>query len=324
MERCINSILKGGEEVEILIVDDGSTKDNTAEIADRYEREYPRICKAIHKENGGHGSGVNTGLAHASGLYFKVVDSDDWVNTEAYQELLARLRRFAKFTYPVDMVLTNYTYEHVNDGTCHHIRYRGKMPCNRVFMWEEMGRLRPDQNILMHAVIYRTELLRQSKMKLPEHCYYVDNIFVYEPLPWVKRLYYMDIDFYCYFIGREDQSVNEANLLHNIDQQLTVTYHMLSVCNPMERLPKGRLRTYMLHYLAMMVVISSVFLVMADTEESERKRRRLWDDIYRTDPRLYRKLHYQSLGAVCDVPVLRNRRLLLPGYRLAQRIFKFN
>ena len=94
MDNCIKSLLLGGDEVEILIVNDGSTKDNTAEIADRYEKEYPGICKAIHQENGGHGEAVNAGLRNATGVFFKVVDSDDWVNHEAYMKVLETLRNF--------------------------------------------------------------------------------------------------------------------------------------------------------------------------------------------------------------------------------------
>ena len=94
MEHCINTPLTGGEEVEIIIVDDGSAKDRTGEIADRYAREYPTICRAIHQENGGHGEAVNTGLKNATGIFFKVVDSDDWVNEEAYVQVLDTLRRF--------------------------------------------------------------------------------------------------------------------------------------------------------------------------------------------------------------------------------------
>ena len=94
MEKCIDSLLPGGEDVEIIIVDDGS-KDRTAEIADRYEREYPTICRAIHQENGGHGEAVNAGIRNATGLYFKVVDSDDWVDQEAYMQILNKLRELA-------------------------------------------------------------------------------------------------------------------------------------------------------------------------------------------------------------------------------------
>ena len=88
MEHCINTLLTGGEEVEIIIVDDGSAKDRTAEIADEYAGRYPTICRAIHQENGGHGEAVNTGLRNATGIFFKVVDSDAWVNEEAFQEVL--------------------------------------------------------------------------------------------------------------------------------------------------------------------------------------------------------------------------------------------
>lgn len=82
MRHCIETLLPGGEDVEIIIVDDGSTKDRTAEIADEYAAKYPGIVKAVHQENGGHGEAVNTGLRNATGLYFKVVDSDDWLDTE--------------------------------------------------------------------------------------------------------------------------------------------------------------------------------------------------------------------------------------------------
>ena len=90
MEKCIDSLLVGGEDVEILVVDDGSS-DRTAEIADVYAEKYPTIVKAIHQENGGHGEAVNAGIRNATGLYFKVVDSDDWVNAEAYAQILKTL-----------------------------------------------------------------------------------------------------------------------------------------------------------------------------------------------------------------------------------------
>ena len=107
LERCINSLLVGQDEVEIIIVNDGST-DNTKEIADEYAKKYPHIIKVIHKENGGHGSGVNTGLKKASGTYFKVVDSDDWLDKNSLLELLSAIKEMESSKNEVDLIICNY------------------------------------------------------------------------------------------------------------------------------------------------------------------------------------------------------------------------
>ena len=231
MENCIKSLLPGGNEVEILIVDDGSTKDNTAEIADRYEKEYPGICKAIHQENGGHGAAVNAGLKAATGIYFKVVDSDDWVNEQAYRQVLDTLRRFVYGKDTLDMLITNFVYE--KQGAKHKkvMNYNLALPKNEIFTWSDVKVFVAGQYILMHSVVYRTELLRDCKLELPEHTFYVDNIFVYEPLPHVHTMYYLDVNFYRYFIGRSDQSVNEQVMIGRIDQQIRVTKLMLLRCD---------------------------------------------------------------------------------------------
>ena len=98
MRKCIESLLPGGEDVEIIIVDDGS-KDDTAKIADEYAAKYPTIVKAVHQENGGHGEAVNAGLRNATGLYFKVVDSDDWVDKDAYPKVIATLKSPVSYTH---------------------------------------------------------------------------------------------------------------------------------------------------------------------------------------------------------------------------------
>lgn len=109
-EKMCGFPFKGGEDVEILIVDDGS-KDDTLKIARDYEEKYPTIVKAIHQENKGHGGAVNTGLAHATGLYFKVVDSDDWLNEEALKKALEVLKLCVRGPKTLDLLICNYVYE---------------------------------------------------------------------------------------------------------------------------------------------------------------------------------------------------------------------
>ena len=112
MERCIDSLLAGDEYVEIIIVDDGST-DGTGEIADNYARNYPEVVRVVHQENGGHGAGVNAGLALATGRYFKVVDSDDWLDEDELQKLIRNIRKWEKSGTVVDLVICNYIYDHL-------------------------------------------------------------------------------------------------------------------------------------------------------------------------------------------------------------------
>ena len=177
MRHCIETLLSAGEQAEIILVDDGSVKDDTPAICDEYAAKYPTIVKTIHQENGGHGEGVNQGIRNATGLYYKVVDSDDWLDTDALKKVLARLTTLvARGTAP-DMMICNYVYEHVEDSTTLTVRYTNVFPQNRLFNWTHVGHFRPDQNILMHSVMYRTEVLRKCGMVLPKHTFYVDNIF---------------------------------------------------------------------------------------------------------------------------------------------------
>ena len=226
MEKCIDSLLVGGEDVEIIIVNDGSS-DGTAEIADRYQAKYPTIVKAVHKENGGHGSAVNAGIERATGFYFKVVDSDDWVKEDAYQKIMDTLRELTGGEKTLDMLISNFVYEKVGEKRRKVMRYRHALPVEELFTWNDVKHFHKGQYILMHSVIYRTKLLRECGVKLPEHTFYVDNLFVFEPLPYVKNMYYLDVNFYCYYIGRTDQSVNESIMIGRIDQQIKVNKLMV-------------------------------------------------------------------------------------------------
>lgn len=325
MEHCVDTLLQGGSDIEIILVDDGSAKDDTPAICDRYQEKYPDVVRAIHQPNGGHGEGVNCGLRNARGLYYKVIDSDDWVDVSALCKVLDKLRQFVRDEKLVDLVVCNFVYEHVEDNTRHVMHYRNVFPKNRVFGWDQIGRFRPSQYLLMHSAIYRTQLLRDCGLELPKHTFYVDNIFVYQPLPWVKNLYYLDVDLYRYFIGRSDQSVNEKVMVSRVDQQLRVTYHMIDSTDLKEvSLKSKKLGRYMFSYLAMMMAISSIFLTIDGSPESLGKKTQLWEYLRTVDLGVYHKMKYRSVPAITNFPGYQGRKLSVKLYRLARRIYKFN
>lgn len=328
MEKCVESLLPCGEDIEIILVDDGSTKDNTAEICDRLVAEHPGIVQAIHKPNGGHGSAVNAGLEAATGMYFKVVDSDDWLNKQAMDVLMPYLREqkqkaAAGDGVGTDLVISNYVYEKVHEDTQTVIRYTNVFPQDKEFAWSDVGHFRSSQYLLMHSVIYRTQMLKDMGLKLPEHCFYVDNIFVYVPLPYVQSMRYFDVNAYRYFIGREDQSVNEKVMLSRIDQQLRVTRIMIDSVD-VQAVENRRLRHYMRGYLSMMMCICSVFLRMEETEETKQKRADIWNYLREKDEKLYLIIRTDVLNMGTNIPTVLGRRFGLSAYHIAQKIFNFN
>ena len=333
MEKCVESLLPCGDDIEIILVDDGSTKDDTPAICDRLVEQHPGIVRAIHKENGGHGSGVNAGLATAEGLYYKVVDSDDWLDKEAMDTIMPYLREQKALVEQAqqqgasatatDLVIANYVYEKVYEGTHTTIRYTNVFPTDKEFTWSQVGRFNPSQYLLMHSVIYRTQMLRDMDLKLPEHCFYVDNIFVYVPLPHVKTMRYFDVDMYRYFIGREDQSVNEKVMLSRIDQQIRITKVMIDSVDVMA-IKNKRLRNYLKNYLSMMMCICSVFLRMEKTDENEAKRADIWAYLRAKDESLYHDVRHSVLNLATNIPSDVGRMVGITGYHIAQKIFKFN
>lgn len=322
MDKAIESLLIGSEDIEILIVDDGSS-DNTSVIADQYEKKYPNIIRAIHKENGGHGDAVNTGLKYSNGIYFKVLDSDDWFDKDSLVKVLNILKNMINNFESLDMLITNYVYENVHMQKSKSINYKSAMPQNKIFTWDDLGYLKSSQNILMHSVIYRTEVLKKCNLELPKHTFYVDNIFVYKPLPYVNTMYYADLDLYRYFIGREDQSVNEKVMIRRIDQQIRVTKLMIDCYNPM-LIKCKKLRKYMIKYLVMMMTVSTVLLLKDNTEESLNKKEDLWNYLNCKNKKLYDEVNKSFLGLCVQFKGLLGRKIILLGYSLSRRIFGFN
>lgn len=308
MHHALDTILEIKEDIELIIVNDGST-DDTLKIAKEYQKKYPQVIKVIDKENGGHGSGVNAGLGIASGKYFKVVDSDDWVDASSLKKVVATLKK-----QDIDMLIVNYVYE--KEGSPKEMGYLNVFKENEIFTWQEVGHFKVSEYLLMHSVFYKTSLLKEIHLTLPEHTFYVDNIFVYYPLPFVKTMYYLNVPLYRYFIGRTDQSVNERVMIGRVDEQIKVTKMMIDFFDPLTIEPKS-LQKYLIHYLDIMMTISTILLKLANAKEANLKSKELWNYLKEKNKSVYKKL---KIARLAKLP----RFISVPGYKIARKIFKFN
>ena len=320
MEKCINSLLSGGERVEIIIIDDGS-KDNTGRIADEYAEKYPSIIRVIHQENGGHGEGINRGLAHATGIYFKVVDSDDWVS-EDFCGFLDELEQCEE-KGGVDLFVTNYYYEHADGKGNRSICYANALPEAKIFGWEDTSRFRTHQLLTIHSCTFRRSLLRAHTKPLPKHVFYEDNLMVYQALPYVKRLFYMNTDLYRYYIGRDGQSVQRDVMTRRYLHQLTVTQKCFEACH-LDRVREEKLRRYLKHELFMMFGISVLYARLNKAAEAEENLNRMWAACEQFDPKWAKHFREQSPLSIICIPGKTGQCISGVVYTIANRVVRFN
>ena len=178
-------------------------------------------------------------------------------------------------------------------------------------------------SILMHSVIYRTQLLRDCGLELPKHTFYVDNLYVYIPLIHVKTLYYQNVSFYRYYIGREGQSVAEQTMIKRIDQQLRVNYMMVDAVDPWQ-VEEPHLRKYLLSYLESVTVVSTSIGYLSNDSVNYKKIDDLWKYIYNHDKRTYHQLRYGVLGFAMRFKGTFGKKIGVFFYHIAQRFIGFN
>lgn len=322
INRCIESLLVGDDGIEIIIVNDGST-DRTADIANTYARDYPDIIRTIHQGNSGHGGAVNTGICAARGHFIKIVDSDDWVNPSVLNKLVNILGNMITHGVKLDMLISDFIYDKVGQKNKKTMSYENIFPTECVFSWKDMKRFSSGKYLLMHSIIYSKEILLKSGLKLPEHTFYVDNIYAYVPLPYVEKLYYLNECFYHYYIGRNDQSVNEENMIKRIEQQVRVNQLMIDVVD-IDSLSEKKLKKYMIHYLNIVTVVSSIFLLKKGTRTSLEIKKALWRSIKNYDTKVYSKMRRSVTGSIVHIPGQTGRKVTLFAYKKAQQLIGFN
>lgn len=324
MDRCIESLLVAGEQAEIIIVDDGST-DSTGQIADGYARTYPSIVRVIHQENGGHGEGINQGIRHARGTYFKIVDSDDWLDPEALKAVMKKLGRL-EASGGVDLMVCNYVYEHADPNILRrYIRYRNVFPQGRVVTWEQTRPFLVYQLLTLHSCIFRTRVCRRSGVILPRHVSYEDNLFVYGQLPYVKSICYMNQNLYRYFIGREGQSVSKEVMSRRWEQQMFISEEIFKLYRFDDiRRKSPKLYRYMFHESLFMFLITTLFTRLNDTPETEQAISDMWVRMRAYDWLAAVRMQHFTYVQLVSMPGETGRDLSEKVYNLAQRVGQFN
>ena len=320
MEKCVDSLLAGGDRVEIIIIDDGS-KDNTGSIADRYAQAYPQIVRVIHQENGGHGEGINQGLRHATGTYFKVVDSDDCVSGDfgAFLDKLEECERQGG----VDLMVTNYYYTHADGIGDRSINYSNVLPEDRLFTWKDTGRFRIHQLITIHSATFRTEAMRKWDQALPKHIFYEDNLMICLTLPHVLRMYYMNADLYRYTIGREGQSVQKDIIKRRYSHQVLVSGRCFTACH-LDELKEPRQKRYMKHELFMMFAIAITTARLNKSAESDGALENMWKECRAFDEKWANYFRNRTpLWFLC-LPGKFGQNFSCFIYLLANKIVRFN
>lgn len=215
--------------IEVIIVSDGST-DRTVEIAKEFESKYPGVFLVVDKENGGYGSTINSSLNVARGKYFKTVDGDDWVDKDGLEQLVKFLEQ-----NDADLAIAKFTTVSDVDGSTRLVA-NGLHYDNRLMQFDELLRTEKPGFLSMHALTFRTDILKKHNIVITEKCFYTDVELVMKPIPFIETAVKIDANVYMYRVGREGQSISLKSRMKHMDQAILVN---LEKCTFIQNILQG-------------------------------------------------------------------------------------
>lgn len=226
IERCLDSLIQSGDmdKLDVIVVNDGSM-DKTSQIVMPYVEKYADSLRLIEKENGGHGSTINASIKYAVGKYYKILDSDDWVDSDNLRKLIEYLAN-----NDIDMVLNPYDEISYSDHTKKkrfELEY-GASICEKKYDIEEMNK---ETVLYMHSLTFKTDVMKKMGSIIDEHCFYVDMEYCVFPMLHVKSFTYLDYSVYQYLLGSQTQSMNMENLIKRREQHMKVTKRLVDFYN---------------------------------------------------------------------------------------------
>ena len=228
LPRCLDSLTASGvlDDLDILVVNDGST-DSSRAVAYSYAERYPQSIKVVDKKNGNYGSTINAALPLAVGEYVKVLDSDDWFDSQALAKYVAELKSLEQ---EVDVSVTHFLMIH-EGGRTETVKYQnyGREPYTygKVYNLDKVlgdGFIR---YFLMHSLTYRTQLLRDHGYRQTEGISYTDIQWSSYPFFWAGSIVFHDLVVYRYNMDREGQTMDPAVIRKSLPQLERMTMDLM-------------------------------------------------------------------------------------------------
>lgn len=274
--------------IELLIVDDGS-KDNTAAIAREYEEKYPETIKLVQQKNAGPGATVNTGLKHATGKYFRMVDGDDWVNK-------ADLVRYIRFLEEndVDVVYTDYCLvdNETGEEVPQHLNFEKK---NVILPYNEVC---DKLDVMMHNVTYKTSILKDNDFVM-DNGFYTDTEYLLLPVKYLKTICVLDCMIYMYRISLATQSVNINSMVRNKKMHTQVLHRMVEdyvSAKKKKMLSKEQMAMISNRIVTICGTELSIILAQKPSKETLKALKKFEDFLHQKDSDLYKRfLDYKTM-----------------------------
>lgn len=280
IDECLPTLLDDriNEKVEIILVNDGST-DNTLSKLKEYEAKFPNTIKVVDKENGGHGSTINKGIEFATGKYFRVIDGDDWANTEELVYFVNSLEGKDE-----DLVLSPYEEHIFPERKINLIDF--KLEENKVYDYDEMLALTGYVIPWMHATSFKTSILKTNNIKISEKMFYVDLQYIVFPMKYLKTVSLVNSKVYCYRLGTHEQSVNPKNYLKNREMHRKVIYSIVEEYKSLvtEFGECHRVRTVRERLLSEVALDTTICLLVDNIDEAISEFKNYKNNILKLDP----------------------------------------
>lgn len=312
MHKALGSCLLLKEDLEVIVIDKNST-DETYEVAMEYQKEYPDTFKVI--KNTENIDDINLAYQHATGLYFKLLNSYDWFDQASLVRVIETLKDIIRVQANLDVLVTDYVCCYGKKSQ--KISYRSLLPSDKVFGWHEIKHFKKQQYLLTPALIVKTKIIKAVVDNFPLDTTFYMEMLAYAPLPYIRSFCYINMPLYCFghdpFENVIDKNVSTPDLLE-VARQYIDYYDIYS-------LRSRKQRHYMIKYLSMITLITCALLSHDGSPESIQDKDDLWSYLKYTKPRLYKELRKTTYGRLFAVEGRLSKKIVDKAYDAILKIY---